>query len=115
MQNSNPSSLAPDVVPLTPELTASPAKGVDEQGEGGACDAEQPSERAKRRRGRRKQELSRSVMRAGDMMQKKRLAEQARNRESQVHSRLGQRGLTTLTREVGTADPAGAVQGASKR
>lgn len=54
-------------------------------------------------------------MRAGDMMQKKSLAEQARNRESEVHSLLGQRGLTTPTREVGTADPAGATPGASKR
>ena len=38
MQNSNPSSLAPDMVPLTPELTASPANGVDERGGGGTCD-----------------------------------------------------------------------------
>ena len=38
MQNSNPSSLAPDMVPLTPELTTSPANGVDERGGGGTCD-----------------------------------------------------------------------------
>lgn len=37
MQNSNPSSLAPEMVPLSPELTASRAKGVDERG-GEACD-----------------------------------------------------------------------------
>lgn len=79
MQNSNPSSLAPEMAPLTPELTASPANSVEECGEGRQSS---PPERATRRRRRRKQELRRSVMRAGDMMRKKRLVDQARNRES---------------------------------
>lgn len=115
MQNPNPSSLAPEMVPLSPELTASPAKGVDERGEGGACDG-----RAALWRGLKEEEekeaRTKQVCNDSRRHDAKEKTSRAGKEQRELGTQLlGPKGLTTHTRQVRTADTAGAMHGASKR